>query len=164
MDFALSPNRIPWPPVIYGGLALVGLGLEAVVPTAMGFPRSAGLLVAGLGLLVDLSAIVTLARARTNVLPHRAADRLVTHGPFAFSRNPIYVGNTILVAGLGLAVDSLFVVAAAFVAALLTHRLAVLREERHLAARFGPAWSDYAGRVPRWLGWPKRTAARTGGD
>ncbi|MDX1717154.1 MAG: methyltransferase, partial [Anderseniella sp.] len=41
----------------------------------------------------------TMFSARTNILPHRAADRLVTHGPFALTRNPIYVGNTIAMLG-----------------------------------------------------------------
>ena len=35
--------------------------------------------------------------------------------------------------------------------AVVTHELAIEREERHLAARFGTDWQDYAARTPRWL-------------
>jgi len=42
------------------------------------------------------------------------------------------------------------------IAAVLVDRLAIRREERHLAARFGPAFADYARRVPRWIGRRRR--------
>ena len=92
-----------------------------------------------------------MARARANILPHRAATALVTEGPFRLSRNPIYVGNTVVLAGLGLAVGNLWFLPAAAVAALLTQRLAIVREEAHLAALFGDEWTSYAARTRRWL-------------
>lgn len=156
-DIAARPNRWPWPPLLYGAALLAGFGLGALLP--LGWPaalagpamRALGALVAALGLGFDLSAIVTLYRARTNVLPHRAADRLVTHGPFALTRNPIYLGNTLLVTGLGLAFLNFWLVITALLAALATDHLAARREEKHLAAKFGPAFAAYAARVPRWL-------------
>ena len=56
-----------------------------------------------------------------------------------------------LVAGAGLLFGIAWLVIAAIVAAFLTQKLAIEREERHLAARFGQAWADYAARTPRWL-------------
>ncbi|MFG1296364.1 methyltransferase family protein [Xanthobacter variabilis] len=155
---ALRPNRVPWPPLIYGAALVAGLGLGWLAP--LGWPsalaglpvRIAGALVAALGLGLDLSAIFTLYRAHTNVLPNRGADHLVTNGPFALSRNPIYLGNTLLVAGLGLAFFNGWLIGAALLAALATDHLAARREERHLAAKFGPAFAAYAARVPRWIG------------
>jgi protein-S-isoprenylcysteine O-methyltransferase Ste14 len=91
-------------------------------------------------------------RARANILPHRAATALVTWGPFGFSRNPIYLGNTILLLGAGLAFGIAWFVPVAFAAAALTARLAIAREEAHLNARFGRAWREYAARVRRWVG------------
>ena len=67
------------------------------------------------------------------------------------SRNPIYVANTLLVAGAGLLFGMVWLVIAALAAAVLTQKLAIEREERHLAARFGQAGTDYAARTPRWL-------------
>jgi len=108
------------------------------------------LLFAGLGL--DVWAMAALHRARTNILPHRAAGRLVTDGPYAFTRNPIYLGNTIVLLGLGLMLENPWLLAAAPVAAVATDHLAARREEAHLAAKFGAEFAAYAARVPRWLG------------
>ena len=102
--------------------------------------------------LLKVAAMLAMRRARTNILPHRGADRLVTDGAFALTRNPIYVGNTLLLAGVGVAIPSAWMVAGALLAALLVDRLAIRREERHLSARFGEAYADYAARVPRWIG------------
>lgn len=157
---AVRPNRIPWPPLLYGTALAVGIVLGRLSP--LGWPqepaggalRIAGGALAVLGLTLDLWSLGTLHRARTTLLPHRAADRLVTHGPYGLSRNPIYLGNTLLVLGLGAAFANLWLMAAALGAALATDRLAARREEAHLAARFGADFSAYRARVPRWIGRP----------
>lgn len=151
------PNRIPWPPLIYGGLAILAFALHwaAPLPWPGGVARmvlaAAGLCLACAGVALDITAALAFRRHRTTILPHRAASALITEGPFARSRNPIYVANTLLVAGAGLLLGIAWLVLAALLAAVLTHRLAILREERHLAARFGREWDAYAARTPRWL-------------
>lgn len=148
---AERPNVLPWPPMIYGGTAVLGLLLHTKLwwplPEA-GFLPGLVLLVAGLAL--DVWAMATMHRAKTNILPHRAADSLVDTGPFSHMRNPIYVGNSIALFGLGLVLSIGWLCLMAPVAAILTHHLAVVREEAHLQAKFGKAWSEYAGRVKRW--------------
>lgn len=104
-----------------------------------------------LGFSLDISTLLFFVRRKANFLPHKAATQLITSGPFRLSRNPIYLGNTLALLGAGIAFNSLWLVLAAFAAAVLVHFLAILREERHLAAKFGKAWSDYAARTPRWL-------------
>ena len=146
-----TPNRLPWPPIIFGTAVVAGLGLQSLAPVTMPaslvWPGAA--LLCG-GLVLDVWAMWTMYQARTNILPHRAADTLVTHGPFSWMRNPIYVGNTIAVTGLGLALQNGWLPVAALAAAGFTHTLAVLREEAHLKAKFGSAWDGYAARVKRW--------------
>lgn len=152
------PNTIPWPPIIFLGIALAAVLLNRIWPIAF-VPEElqpwsvfAGAAFAGLGLALDLGAMSAMRRARTNILPHRAADQLVTDGVFAFSRNPIYLGNTMLLIGIGLVLGSVWMIGGAFVAALLCDRLAIRREEQHLQARFGEAFTVYARRVSRWIG------------
>ena len=79
--------------------------------------------------------------------PTVAASNLITTGPFAWSRNPIYVGNTVLVIAAGLLFGKLWLILLAPVAAYVTQKLAIEREEKHLAAKFGKEWQDYAARV-----------------
>lgn len=156
VDPAAAPNRLPWPPLLYGGALVAGAVLEVLLPTTVPLPAALGWMLAAVGAGFHLSAVATMWRARTNILPHRAADSLVTVGPFALSRNPIYLGNTLVLSGLALAFDSLWLAAGALAAAALTHHLAILREEAHLEARFGDAWRRYRATVPRWIGLPRR--------
>lgn len=92
-----------------------------------------------------------MSRARTTILPHKGSAHLVTTGPFAVTRNPIYVGNTLFLLGIGLTVGIAWLVLMAPLAAFLTQKLAIEPEERHLEARFGKAFRDYRKRVRRWI-------------
>lgn len=151
------PNRIPWPPLIYGGLAILALGLHWIMPLpwpggiARGVLAALGLCLACAAIALDVTAALAFRRHRTTILPHRGATALITEGPFARSRNPIYVANTLLVSGMGLLFGIGWLVIAAAAGAVLTQKLAIEREEQHLAARFGQDWQDYAARTPRWL-------------
>lgn len=153
-DLAERPNRIPWPPLLLLAGIAIGALLGALAPLNLAVPstmRIAGSAFLAAGIAFDLSAIWTLWRARTNILPHRAADRLITSGPFWLSRNPIYLGNTIALATMGFVFSNLWYTTAAAVMAVLLDRLAIRREEAHLATRFGRAWQEYAAQTPRWL-------------
>jgi protein-S-isoprenylcysteine O-methyltransferase Ste14 len=151
---AASPNRIPWPPIlILSALALAWIGqgwvaLPVVLPSLV-HGLGAVLVVAALGLMGW--AFIAFARARANIRPDRAATTVISSGPFAISRNPIYLSEAILLAGLGLWHGSLWyaIALALFVPAVT--QLAIRREEVHMAARFGQHWLDYANRVRRWL-------------
>ena len=151
-----TPNRIPWPPILFGtaAIAAVGLGMMLPGPDWLRAPTLAiiGWCVVIAGLVLDAAAMATMARHRANILPHRAATALVTGGPFAWSRNPIYLGNTIAMSGAAGRNQGLAKASAALVAALAVTRLAILREEAHLAARFGAAWEAYCRQTGRWYG------------
>lgn len=158
-----SPNSIPWPPLILAASAAASLALDAWFPAGLGghpVVRAAGVALIACGLLLDVLAMMSMHRARTNILPHRPAGTLLTDGVFAWSRNPIYLGNALLLTGVGLAADVAWFLPAAAAAMTLTDRLAVRREEAHLAARFGPAYQTYAGSTRRWFGRSRHREAR----
>ena len=163
LDLNQRPNVLPWPPIIFGALVIAAVALIRLAPWPLGLPPAtrglAGALILA-GVALDFAAIFTMYRANTNIMPHRGADRLVDWGPFAYSRNPIYTGNTLALFGFGLWIDDLWLVAAPLVGAALIRLLAIRREEAHLEARFGDAWRDYARRTPRWLGWPKASGLK----
>ena len=150
------PNTVPWPPIIFGGAIAAAVMLGYVYPLGGMLPvgilvRIIGalLLLAGIGF--DSAAMREMRRHRANILPHRAATALVTSGPFALSRNPIYLGNTLVLTGAALLFGSLWLLPAAAAAAVAVTELAIRREEAHLAAQFGEAWKAYAERTPRWI-------------
>ena len=80
---------------------------------------------------------------------------LVTGGPQARTRNPMYVGWTLLHVGVGLLARSPWVLATWPVSFALVHR-SVLHEERGLAQRFGREFTEYRTQVPRYVGLPGR--------
>jgi len=150
------PNRLPWPPILTVVAAAAAVALGAALPTPL-WPAGPGLVALG-GVLVlaalglDLWTILTLRRHHANVLPHRVATALVTTGPFAWSRNPIYVGNVLLLIGATFLLANPWFLPAAALLAVALHRLAIRREEAHLARRFGAAWEAYRQRTARWFG------------
>ena len=156
-DPARSPNKWPWPPIVFGLAILFGLGAHDLLATPLSLHNAGrslkwiGALLIASGLTIDFAALLALRRHRTTVLPNRPAETLVTTGPFAFSRNPIYLGNTLLTAGIGLWLGTIWLVIAALAAALIVQHIAIRREEEHLAARFGTDWTAYTQRVRRWL-------------
>jgi Putative protein-S-isoprenylcysteine methyltransferase len=121
------------------------------VPSS-GLGRFLGTVTIGAGIGFDICAVVTLRRHRANVLPHRGATALVTSGPFAISRNPIYFGNVMLTIGLAPFTGSLWYLAAAALEWVLVTRLAIRREEAHLAKLFGADFDVYQARTARWIG------------
>ncbi|HUI40651.1 MAG TPA: isoprenylcysteine carboxylmethyltransferase family protein [Terriglobia bacterium] len=73
---------------------------------------------------------------------------LATAGPYALTRNPLYLGSTLIGAGFALAGRSIEM-AAAFAALLVLVYVPVIRREaRFLSQKFGKAYEDYAERVP----------------
>jgi protein-S-isoprenylcysteine O-methyltransferase Ste14 len=154
-----APNRIPWPPVLF--LAAIALALILHWQAALAWPggvarfvlAAIGLCLIGTGLALDVAAFRQFRKHRTSILPTRAAASLIVEGPFARSRNPIYLGNTLVIFGAGLLFGVAWLLPAALVAAFSVQKLAIEREEAHLEASFGASWRDYAARTPRWLLW-----------
>lgn len=153
-DLKTRPNAWPWPVIIYPVTIIAGLALDRWLRLPLGLPTAArwfSVVVIGVGLAVYVWAIVTMRRADAIMRPDRAASRLVDWGPFALTRNPIYVGGTLALLGVAIALNSAWFAVAMVVAAALTDRLAIRREEAHLELNFGDAWRAYAARTPRWF-------------
>ncbi len=77
-------------------------------------------------------------------------DRLVTSGPYAWCRNPMYLGHIIFLIGLALTFQSPLAGALTVATVVWFHRR-VRRDEARLGARFGRPYVDYCARVPRWV-------------
>ncbi|MFQ5684121.1 MAG: methyltransferase family protein [Candidatus Binatia bacterium] len=77
-------------------------------------------------------------------------ERLVAIGPYAYSRNPMYLGHIIFLIGLTLTLKSLFAALITIVTAVWFH-FRVLGDERSLVERLGQPYVDYLASVKRWL-------------
>ena len=76
--------------------------------------------------------------------------RLITTGPYAFTRNPVYLGQIIFLFGLALTLHSLSAAIVAVVVGATFHRR-ILKDEKRLAAVFGQQYLDYKSAVRRWI-------------
>ena len=77
-------------------------------------------------------------------------DRIITSGPYRYTRNPMYLGHLIFMMGLALTFWSWFALILLVVRAAWFHRR-VLRDEHRLEARFGIAYATYRSKVSRWI-------------
>lgn len=104
-----------------------------------------------LGAALNLLADRSFRLHSTTVKPYEESAALITGGVFDISRNPMYVGMTMILAGVALFFGSLTPLLSALFFVVLMERRFIRVEERMLAARFGPAWEGYVRKTRRWL-------------
>jgi protein-S-isoprenylcysteine O-methyltransferase Ste14 len=156
---SLSPEpatRFPWPPVLFALAIAAAWLLTVFAPLPWpGLNDAAGHWVGVafgvFGMLLVISGFATLALHRTTYLPHRASTKLVTSGPFIRFRNPIYLGEALLLLYGAEVTKSIWFVAAALLFGVLVTVLQIIPEERHLEAVFGEEYLAYKARSRRWI-------------
>jgi protein-S-isoprenylcysteine O-methyltransferase Ste14 len=144
------------PPLIYAGVLALALVIDfAVGGPGFSFDRTLRIVTAGalilVGLAVPLVASAQFRVAGTEVRPWKPSTALVTSGMYRYTRNPMYVGMTLIYAGLSLLANS--VIALAFLPPLLvliTYAV-IKREEHYLEVSFGEPYREYKQRVRRWI-------------
>ncbi len=147
------------PPLLALAVVVLGLALDWLLPAyVLSLLLSLieriviGVVLAAAGLALAVPARGAFVSAGTDAKPWKPSTVLVTDGIFGRLRNPMYVGVTLLLAGLaiGLASDWMLVLTIVFVLAI--HFGVVKREERYLLGKFGAQYQDYMDNVPRY-GW-----------
>jgi protein-S-isoprenylcysteine O-methyltransferase Ste14 len=143
-----------WPPVAIGAPLVLGEVVSLVAGDPVSLP--AVRVPVGVVLLAAFAvwngwSLLLFRRHRTGLLPGQATQTMLVSGPFAWSRNPLYVGLLVLYVGLALLLPSVWALALWPVAVVLVDWGSIRPEERFLRERFGPAYEEYAGRVRRWL-------------
>lgn len=146
--------RFP-PPLVYLVSTAIGIVLHLLVPVHVPLPALARWIAAGaLGvaaITLTASAFRLFHRSGQDPAPWKPSPSLVLAGPYRFTRNPMYVGMTLMqvAIGLGANVVAIAILAAASLAAV--HRAAVIPEEAYLAEKFGEDYERYLREVPRYL-------------
>lgn len=141
-----------YPPVWLAGFGLAGWLAGKLAPHGPDWIASPGRALIVAGVLLMAWAAWTMHRARTTLDPHGHPSSLVTSGPFRLSRNPIYLADALILAGLCLAFRAPLAappLVAGF-AAVISARF-IRPEERRLAQAFPDAFQAYRRRTRRWL-------------
>ena len=143
------------PPVVAALVALAMWHLAYLPPEAQSSPLllAIGGPIALAGGLISASGILTFWLARTTINPMHPerTSSLVTTGVFRLSRNPMYLGLVITLAGWAVHLPLSAAVLGPPVFALYIHHFQILPEERILASVFGVEYEDYKTKARRWL-------------
>jgi protein-S-isoprenylcysteine O-methyltransferase Ste14 len=149
-------NPLVPPPVV---AAIIGVVMWAVdrklelgkFESALLAPVAGVLLI--VGLLLMFVAVASFVAAKTTVNPLRPsrASSLVTTGIFRISRNPIYLGDLLVLAALAVWLGNLVNVVLLFPFVWYINRFQIIPEERVLEKLFGASYVAYCSRVRRWL-------------
>jgi protein-S-isoprenylcysteine O-methyltransferase Ste14 len=149
-------TRFPWPPALFVTAIVIAWLLTVLAPVPWpGLNDTAGHVIGVafgvLGLLLVVTGFWTLFSNHTTYLPHRPSTKLVTTGPFVRFRNPIYLGEVLLLLYGAEITKSVWFVGAALLFGVLVTVLQIVPEERHLEEVFGEEYLDYKARSRRWI-------------
>jgi protein-S-isoprenylcysteine O-methyltransferase Ste14 len=150
--------RVKWldlPPVWLAAFVALAWAQAAYLPMGLGFGGTwadllGGLLVGG-GVVLMLLAFAEMRRHRTTVIPHRTPDRLVQSGIFSRTRNPIYLGDALVLAGLILRFDAVLALPLIPVFVWIIERRFILPEEDRMRRTFRMDFARYEQKVRRWV-------------
>jgi protein-S-isoprenylcysteine O-methyltransferase Ste14 len=150
------PGVIALPPVIFLGFLAAAAVLEAIMPLPVAVAHSlaryvAGAVLAAGGFVMIATGTRRFAAAGTNVPPTLPTTALVVDGIYRRTRNPLYLGLSLIYLGLGVAAGSLWAIGLLVPLLWVINVGVVKREERYLERKFGDAYRDYKARVRRWI-------------
>lgn len=143
------------PPLLHAGAFVAGWTIDRFVLAIRlpgGWPTAAaGIALAIGGIALALWGAWTMYRARTGIPVHHKVTALVTRGPFAFTRNPLYMALNLVYAGIACALLMLWPLLLMPLVLVALQLLVIDREERFLERRFPDSYPAYRARVRRWL-------------
>lgn len=146
---------VPIPPPLYYAATLAGgLLLQRVIPLnapISSVTRPAGAMVLAAGLALNFAAVASVVIHKTTIVPHARVASLITVGVYRLSRNPMYTGLGVAVAGASLVAQSWWPLILLPAALAAVRKLVIDPEERYLSQRFGSDYDTYRLHVPRWL-------------
>ncbi len=165
---SLTPNHMPpdaahqnnWETseVVFGIPLLISIVLGIIWPMAIvhGLLRwlllAVGVAILFIGIGLVIATRREFARHGQPTDPGRPTSRIVTSGIFSISRNPLYLGVVIFIAGLALVLNSWWIIVWLVIEIVLCHVILIFPEERYLAAKFGEEYQSYRRAVHRWVG------------
>jgi protein-S-isoprenylcysteine O-methyltransferase Ste14 len=152
------PDVIMLPPSLLLIALLLAIGLEFTgilhfLPpvSGTGWALYAGIILLAVALVLGISAARTFRAVGTNLSPHQPSLKLATTGPYRFTRNPMYLGFVLILAGLSLVFSLDWGLILVPVLALVLHYGVIIREEAYLTDKFGEAYRGFLTRTRRWI-------------
>jgi len=153
----LPPPAVKFPPpLLYLGMILLGWFMDYALQLPE-MPRSdrlqymLGALLVLVGIAVNIPAVLKFKANDENVIPWTGSETIIVSGVYRFTRNPMYLGMSLISLGIAMLAGSYAMVGTALLASVIIDRLVIVREEHYLEKRFGQSYADYKRQVRRWI-------------
>ena len=145
-------TKIPPPIVTLIFIFLIAYSNRLVEPFSFDYQISLGILIIILGLSVLISAARVFKQLETTINPMQPsqASRLAIIGPFKYTRNPMYLGMSVMLLGFGLIFGAKLTLCLVILFILYITFFQIIPEERAMKEKFND-WEDYCSKVRRWL-------------
>jgi protein-S-isoprenylcysteine O-methyltransferase Ste14 len=143
------------PPLLFAGGVLLGAALQwawalEFVPEGGLWTALGGVLFCG-GVAILLLTFAVFRRMGQHPDPRKPTPAISRDGPYRFTRNPMYVGGSLVQLGIGIAFGNAWIVVLLIPVVLVIHYGAILPEERYLERKFGDEYVRLKASVRRWL-------------
>ena len=145
---------VPW---VFVLAYLLGVIVHLLAPLTIRSPKAVallrwiGLVPLGVGLLIAFTALGLFKRSSTTTVPFETPTQLVVRGPYRFSRNPMYLGLSLLYVGVAATQGLLWPLFPLPLVIVYVNRVVIPVEERRLQEVFGAEYDQYRAKVRRWL-------------
>jgi len=149
-----NPGFLLPPPLTYLLPLVFGLLLDRRIHLPFlprSVARSLGWLLLGNGVLLNGWFNFTMRRTDTPIDPRKPVSKLVTDGPFRYTRNPAYLSLTLIYAGVAVLRNALWAILFLPLVLYVIRRDQIEREEQYLERVFGEEYLAYKRSVRRWV-------------
>ena len=145
-------TKIPTPIVTLVFIFLIGFSNRLIEPFNFEYQMPLGIIIIIFGLSVLISAVRVFKQLETTINPMQPsqASRLAIIGPFKYTRNPMYLGMSIMLLGFGLIFGAKLTLCLVILFILYITFFQIIPEERAMKEKFND-WEDYCSKVRRWL-------------
>ena len=148
-------KRIDLPPIWLLGTLMLAWMQQSHLGFGLSFggawAQFAGGLFVGAGCLLIALAVVEFWRHRTTVIPHNTPTSLIQSGIFSRTRNPIYLGDALVLTGLILYWDAVLSLPLIPIFVWVIERRFILTEEDRMRRAFGAEFARYTTKTRRWV-------------
>ena len=145
-------TKIPPPAYAMTAAATQVLLTRQTKPTRLSGLSGLALAVGSFGVAISAARLFREHGTTDQPFHPEEATVLVTAGPYAYTRNPMYVGLAGMLVGHAIARRSALALLPIVGFLVVVDRLQIAAEEQALSTKFGPEYETYRARVPRWLG------------
>jgi protein-S-isoprenylcysteine O-methyltransferase Ste14 len=142
------------PPIVYLSCILIGIGINNIWSAEL-LPQSVQYSLGPIIIIVSFilfgMVLREFMRSTTSINHAKLTTEILTSGPFAYSRNPVYVSMTLLSFGIAITLDNMWIIIMLIPGLFVIYYFVIRKEEHYLELKFGSDYIQYKNSVRRWF-------------